>query len=175
MSTSISEDLVRWILSMIFDLMYSSLMSQSHAGHWSSAAASRFLMELLTAWNDNLPLRASPTSKSNEIVLLEISLQSIRLALGSDCTFKQHCLPARPPRLPAVKEANKNNQNQTEKRQGKLPAPTQTNTPGPFILRVISYPKHFKTPLWVRSSNESVPLRSAGETSLAGKSQWSSL
>lgn len=42
-------------------------------------------------------------------MLLEISLQSIRPALGSDCTFKQRCLPAC---LPAEKETNKNNQNQ---------------------------------------------------------------
>lgn len=79
-------------------------------------------MELLTAWNDNPPLHASATSKSNEIVLLEISLQSIRPALGSDCTFKQRCLPARLPRLPAAKEMNKNNQNQRQ-RNGKGSSP----------------------------------------------------
>lgn len=82
----------------------------------------RSLAELLTARNDNPPLHASPTSKSNEIVLLEISLQSIRPALGSDCTFKQRCLPACLPRLPAEKETNKNNQNQRQ-RNGKGSSP----------------------------------------------------
>ncbi|MEQ2281638.1 hypothetical protein AMECASPLE_032483 [Ameca splendens] len=87
-------------------------------------------------------------SKSNEIVLLEISLQSIRPALGSDYTFKRRCLLARLSRLPAVKETNKNRIRESEKakRQGKLPTLTQTNTPTSFILRVISHPKHFKTP-----------------------------
>lgn len=79
-------------------------------------------MELLTAWNDNPPLHPSPTSKSNEIVLLEISLQSIRPALGSDYIFKRSFLPARLPRLPAAKETNKNNQNQRQ-RNGKGSSP----------------------------------------------------
>lgn len=81
-----------------------------------------FHIELLTAWNDKPPLHASPTSKSNEIVLLEISLQSIRPALRSDYTFKRRCLPARLPRLPAAKGTNKNNQNQRE-RNGKGSSP----------------------------------------------------
>lgn len=93
--TNISVNSAHWALSMIFDLIYSSLMSQVIEVSLPPPSP----VELLTAWNDKPPLHASPTSKSNEIVLLEISLQSIGPALGSDCTFKRRCLPARLPRL----------------------------------------------------------------------------
>lgn len=122
MSTSISEGFGS--LDFIYDIWFNIFILDETEPCRSLKlhCCLHFLIELLTARNDNLPLHASPTSKSNEIVLLEISLQSIRLALGSDCTFKRHCLPARPLRLPAVKETNKNRQNQRQ-RNGKGSSP----------------------------------------------------
>lgn len=156
--------------------MYSFLMSQRHAGHWSSIPVS---IPSRNFWQCEMTIRPCTHLPRQKVMRLccwkyhykASGLHSGLTAPSKSAACQLACLAC----LLKKKRKKKQSESETKKWQGKLPMLRQTNTPGPFILRVISHPKRFKTLLWVCSSNERVPLRSDGEMFLTGKRQWSCL
>lgn len=151
-------------------------MSQRHAGHWSSISVS---VPSQNFWQREMTIHPCTHLPRQKVMRLccwkyhykASGLHSGLTAPSNSAACQLACLAC----LLKKKWTKTIRIRETETRQGKLPTLRQTNTPGPFILRVISHPKRFKTPLWVCSSNERVPLRSGGEMFLTRKRQWSSL
>lgn len=173
--TSILKDLVHWIVSVLFSLIYSVLMSQRHAGHWSSIPVS---VPSRNFWQREMTIRPCTHLPRQKVMRLCCWKYHYKASgLHSGLTAPSNSAACQLACLACLLKKKRTKTIRIRDRETAREAPhAETNEhASAFILRVISHPKRFKTPLWVCSSNERVPLRSGGEMFLAGKCEWSSL